>query len=414
MFLAPLSCLPSAASCALSCLGSLACSAITKGNTSDYRVSKLLAVVLQIMSVSLILIIQSTNTSQWLSKIPGVQECGNDNACYSLQIAYRIGFTTACVSGFHLLLSLLGRCFANKALNSFWVFKFLFVIAGSFLLLMVPNKWFTIWEGFANIALSWFLLIQMVWILNFAYTWNDIWVSNAIEDKSVGRSGAGWYIGLLLFSCLFLGVAYTWYGFLFAELGNEHSNKSILALNVGASTFLGFVSLFCPRGGILPSSVIVLYIAWLSWSTVYSAPGIPPTDTRLIIGLTLAMILLIYSSYQMKLPQVAAGAVKDAVKADTLAIQHVEAPVQESMDFGEKPKEQEDSEVGNWGYITLYNSMHLSAACYLMNLSLSWTNSRIGEQNMIAYWVQAISAWSMLTLYAWTLIAPAICTSRQF
>jgi len=402
--------LPSAAACAAGCCGSLACCALKSGNASDYRVSKLLAMLLQITTVSLILVLQSTKTSSWLGSVPGIDECGVDEQCYSLQIAYRLGFTTACVFAFHLVLAMLGRCFANKALNSLWVFKFVFVVGGAAVSMFVPNSFFSGWANVASVLLGWFLLIQMVWIIDFAFGWNDLWLTNAAEDRSAGKSGKGWYVGLLFFSLCFLGGAYTWYGIMFSKYGDDRTDTVILGINIGVSSFLGFISMFSPRGGILPASLVILYIAWLSWSTVVSGDLQVSSDSRLGIGLTLAAIILIYASYQGDAPQVASNDEPvEATVQDPVAA--VEAPAQQTM---EPKKETRNDEVGSWKYIVLFDSMHLSAACYLMNLTLAWTNSSAGIDNLIPYWVQAVSAWTMLLLYSWTLVAPIVCSSRQF
>lgn len=411
-----LSCLPSLASCVVPCLGSLACSAVSKGNTDDYRVSKFLAVLLQAFSVALTLVLQSTDVVEWLGKVPGMRECGKDRGCYSLQIAYRIGFTTACVFAFHLVIGFFGRCFANKIQNSFWIFKFIFVVGGSSLLLLLPNSWFTLWGDVADVTLSLFLVIQLVWVLDFAYGWNDVWIGNAAEDESHGQSGRSWYGGLLICAAAFLGGAYTWYYFLFTGYGEDHSNRLILAINIGASTLLGLVSLFCARGGILPASLLILYIAWLSSSIVFSATGLATTDTRLGVGLALSFILIIYASYQVSLPQMAAEISPTVGNHDPVTAS-AEAPSQESMErgsSGHKDRENSKPEVGGYRIILFMNCMHLSGACYFMNLCLTWSQSTASQTTLIAYWVQTIAAWVALSLYSWVLVAPAVCQTRQF
>jgi hypothetical protein len=132
----------------------------------------------------------------------------------------------------------------------------------------------------------------------------------------------------------------------------------------------------------------------------------------------LAAVVLLYATFQGDVPQVASNEKKE-ITASSDAVNSLEAaPVQESMRATEAtPKtttENKNEAVGSWKYIFIFNSMHLSAACYLMNLTLSWANSSAGLENRISYWVQAVSAWAMLTLYAWTLIAPLICPTREF
>ena len=380
-----------------------------------------MAMLLQIMSTALILILQSTDTTSWLSKVPGIKECGADAGCYSLQLAFRIGFTTAVLFAFQFVLSLLGRCMANKALNSFWVFKFVFVIGGSGLCLLIPNGFFTVWGHIAAVILGWFLLVQMVQVIDFGFAWNDLWVTNAAEDKAAGKSGKAWYIGILVFAVAFLAGAYTWYGILFDKYADFNSNRTILGINVGVSTGLGLFSVFSPRGGILPASLVVLYIAWLSWSTIMSGQTLITSNTQLGIGLALAGVVLIYSSYQASMPQVASNVdipkPADAPAPAAESSDPASAPAQMSaMEKGENKKEEPapKPEVGSARYIMFINSMHLSAACYLMTLCLSWSGSPIGADDMVSYWVHAIAGWVTMLLYGWTLVAPLICSSRQF
>lgn len=411
-------------SCCAGCLGSCACSAMTKGNTSDYRVSKAMAFVFQIVAVSLILIVQSTNMSSWggwLEKIPVINSCGEDYACYARQIAYRIGFAGSCVFAFHLVLSF-GRCCANKVLNSYWVFKFLFLVLGSAAFMFIPNAFFSVWGSIAEIALGWFLLVQMVWVLDFGYSWNDLWLTNARDDKLAGHSGKSWYIGILFFSLAFLAGAYIWFGMSLRSYAGENSNKMILWVNLAVSTVCGVFSLFAPRGGILPASLTILYIAWLSWSICWSGDSTMNTsDARLGTSMALAFVILLYSTIRNDLPQVTSNPETPAIAA---AVPQPEpdaelatgAPGQASMEAGTGKKEKKEikPEEGTWRAIVFLNLMHLSAVSYLMCLCLSWKNSPGGPENMIFYWVQAVAAWTMLVLYAWTLVAPYICTSRQF
>lgn len=381
--------------------------------------------LLQLFATALILVVQATDTPSWLSKVPGIKECGEDSNCYSVQLAYRIGFATACVFAFHMALSMLGRCMANKALNSFWIFKFFFVVGGAAVFLFIPNGFFSVWGDIAGVALGWFLVIQMVWIIDFAFGWNDLWITNAAEDRAAGKSGKSWYIGILIFAVAFLVGSYTIYGILFSEYsGMNEYNRAVLGINVGVSTALGVLSVFSPRGGILPASLVVLYIAWLSWSTMVSGDTLYTSNARMAIGITVAGVILIYSSSQASMPQVASDVEKDQAAAPTVgedvaaASAPAEAPVQEAaMEQGQAQKKKEEPKApkdGSWKLIVLINSMHLSAACYLMTLCLTWKHSTEGGDQRIAYWVQAVAAWAMLLVYAWTLVAPLVCTSRQF
>jgi hypothetical protein len=159
------------------------------------------------------------------------------------------------------------------------------------------------------------------------------------------------------------------------------------------------------------------------------------SDKKLVVGLSLGFGLLTYASYRTKLPQVstkveptkeeshptpqASAPVTVVVEEATTTEATSEAPAQERMEAGisrsnKTPEKESNPEKGGWRALLFINSMHMSAACYFMNLCVSWSHSPKGEDNMISYWVQAVASWTMLSLYAWTLIAPAVCKSRQF
>lgn len=61
--------------------------------------------------------------------------------------------------------------------------KFLLVPGLGFILMFVPNSFFnTLIDVYTGILFI-FIVLQLVVLLDFGYSWNDLWVANAVEDQ---------------------------------------------------------------------------------------------------------------------------------------------------------------------------------------------------------------------------------------
>ncbi len=424
------------------CFGACICTGAKRHNVS-YIMSKTMALIFQFVTVVLILIIQSTDLSSWLDSVSGTDECKTDEECYVRQAAYRVGFSGTLVFLFHLVI-LCFRISSRMLINSYWAGKIVFLVGVSGLFLLVPNVFFSVWGGIAEVLSGGFLFLQMVWILDLGYTWSDKWTSKAQDKKVMNRTWRHLYFGIFSISVGLVVLAYLWFGLsLRASYADLHANRAIMWINLVACTALVVGSIFSPKGSVLPTCLLMLYIAYLSWSIGWSGEGNDnvTSDGRLAVSLILALATLVYATIRTNLPHIRstinfnqdasktvvyppapvsrAGTVADPVaKAVT-----IEAPEQKGMDsvprhstetiVVDKPESEENVDEGTWMEIAYLNVLHITALSYLMSICLSWKKSPQGPDTMVFYWVQAAVGWAMIAIYGWIIFHPLVRTAIQ-
>ncbi|EDO33382.1 predicted protein, partial [Nematostella vectensis] len=128
--------------------------------------------------------------------------------------------------------------------------------------------------GFIGAVL--FILIQVILLVDFAHSWNEIWTSNAEENDS-----KCWYIGLLVFMILFYAAALAGHitGYIFfTESSGCHLNKFFLSFNLILCVIISIISLLPsiqsaqPKSGLLQSSIVSLFTTYLILSALASEP----------------------------------------------------------------------------------------------------------------------------------------------
>lgn len=199
--------------------------------------------------------------------------------------------------------------------NGFWGIKFIVVIGicvGAFFI-HEPFGQFWMWIGlFGGLA---FILIQLVLLIDFAHNWADVWVGNYEETQS-----RGWYAALLsataiqyILSLIGVILLYVYYTVSDDCALNKFfiTFNAILCLLVSILSIAPKVQEAQPRCGLLQSSVVTLYVIYLTWSAVSNNPSevcnpglahILGQDTKTsidktsIVGLVIWMFCILYSS----------------------------------------------------------------------------------------------------------------------
>jgi len=96
------------------------------------------------------------------------------------------------------------------ALHRYWIAKFFGPFLLTCIFLIFPNNWV---DGFpfflpfvAVVVAALFLLLQMMLLLDIGYSWNDIWIENALEDQrnDVEATGRSWFIALIVSGAIFV------------------------------------------------------------------------------------------------------------------------------------------------------------------------------------------------------------------
>lgn len=347
--------------------------------------------------------------------------------------------------------------------NGFWGLKYLLIIGGCVGAFFIKGHEFgDVWMYFGFIGAFLFILVQLVFIIDFAHSWAEVWVAN-MEDSDTNAKGwmaallfctAGMYIAVIT-GIVLLYVYYT--GTYSGECPLHEffiSINLILCIGMSVISILPKIQEYTEKSGLLQAGVISLYVIYLTWSalsnspyeeckanyadilnpsntsttttttTTTPAPGTtdepPPVkpqtgsfDSQSIIGLVIWFLCVLYSSMRSS-TNTAASKLSGAELV--LANDNGESGGAERGEKGHKVWDNEEEEVAySW---SLFHLMFALATLYIMMTLTNWFNPSSDlstfEGNAGAMWVKVVSSWICCALYSWTLVAPAIFTDRDF
>ncbi|XP_043275135.1 serine incorporator 1 isoform X2 [Venturia canescens] len=336
--------------------------------------------------------------------------------------------------------------------NGFWAIKFLLVIGGIIGAFFIPEGSFgPTWMYFGMIGGFCFIIIQLILIVDFAHSWAEAWVGNYEETES-----KGWYAALLSATFINYALSITGIVLLYMYFTLPHdcavhkffiTFNMILCVIVSAVSIMPKVQEYQPRSGLLQSSVVTLYVMYLTWSGVSNSPdrecnpglfdiiagndiktqnGVA-FDKESVIGLVIWFSCVLYSSLRTasksnritmteKVLVQENGAVRNT--GDTSLINNEVNGHNGDEESGGEAKvwdNEEDQVAYSWSFFHL---MFALATLYVMMTLTNWykPNSTLEtlNSNAASMWVKIISSWMCLSLYIWSLVAPAVFTNRDF
>ncbi|KAK2575496.1 hypothetical protein KPH14_011220 [Odynerus spinipes] len=204
--------------------------------------------------------------------------------------------------------------------NGFWAIKYLLIIGGIIGAFFIPEKSFgTTWMYFGMIGGFFFIIIQLILIVDFAHSWADAWVGNYEETES-----KSWYAALFGATLFNYAIAIT--GVVLLYVYSTHPsdcalNKFFISFNLILCIIISIISILPsvqkhqPHSGLLQPSIVSLYVIYLTWSGISNSPdrncnpgffGIISNDSHVdsrvnfdkesIIGLIIWFSCVLYSS----------------------------------------------------------------------------------------------------------------------
>ncbi|KAJ8961093.1 hypothetical protein NQ318_008769 [Aromia moschata] len=327
--------------------------------------------------------------------------------------------------------------------NGFWGIKYLLVIGGIIGAFFIPEGTFGVtWMYFGLIGGFGFIIIQLILIVDFAHSWAEAWVGNYEETES-----KGWYFALIGVTLLNYAISITGIVLLYVFFTTSSScdlNKFFISINLILCVIASAVSILpavqdkFPRSGLLQSSVVTLYVVYLTWSAVANSseecnPGLwgifgikSSNKTNFdVIGLMIWMGCVLYSSLRSASNSSKITMSERMLTKDNGAVRGygsgnlVENEGADGDDGGESGKKVWDNEDESVAYSwSFFHVMFALATLYVMMTLTNWykPNSSLEQFNYNAgsMWVKAISSWLCLALYGWTLIAPVALPDREF
>lgn len=373
--------------------------------------------------------------------IPGVENQVNCDVIVGYKAVYRMCFALAC---FYFLFSvIMFRVRSSKdprgvIQNGFWFFKFLILVGISVGAFFIPDGTFhTVWFHFGMAGSFFFILIQLVLLIDFAHSWNKSWV-----EKNEESDNKRWFAGLLSFTVLHYVLAFiavVLFYIYYAQPDECTEHKVFISLNLIFSVIISIVSILPkvqeaqPYSGLLQSSLISLYTMYITWSAmsnnpnqkcnpsllsiVTATPGssggrVQWWDAQGIVGLIIFVFCTLY------------GVISSSSKAKVSKLMSLEEGADSSDEAGEEagedgPRKVVDNEQEGVAYS--YSFFHFQlflASLYIMMTLTNWyhpdTATQAMQSTMPTVWVKMTSSWLGLSLYLWTLIAPLIFPDRDF
>ncbi|CAG4963029.1 unnamed protein product [Parnassius apollo] len=315
--------------------------------------------------------------------------------------------------------------------NGFWGIKYLIVIGSIIGAFFIPEGQFaSTWMVFGMIGGFCYIIIQLILIIDFAHTWAEKWVSYYEESES-----RGWYAALLIsmltcFALTLTGIVLL-YVYYTRPSGCDLSKffisfNLILVVMASAISIMPSVQEHQPRSGLLQSSVVSLYVMYLTWSALSNSSGEcnasisgdekTSFDKQSIIGLIIWTCSVLYSSFRT------ASSSSRITMSDHILAKDGNAGYDSiEGDGGEAGRGEEtkvfDNEGDGVAYSwTFFHVMFALATLYVMMTLTNWYNpsSQLSKENVASMWIKITSSWLCIGLYVWTLVAPAMFPDRDF
>ncbi|XP_041843253.1 serine incorporator 2 [Melanotaenia boesemani] len=377
--------------------------------------------------------------------IPGIDNHVNCDVIVGYKSVYRMCFAMACFFFFFSAIMIRVRNSKDPRAaiqNGFWFFKFLILVGITVGAFFIPDGTFhTVWFYFGLVGSFSFILIQLILLIDFAHSWNKIWVENAEETGN-----KCWFAGLLSFTVLHYALAFTavvlFYVY-YTQTDDCTEHKVFISLNLIFCIIISIVSILPkiqdvqPHSGLLQASLISLYTMYVTWSAMTNNPNrkcnpsllslvsnvsttvtsgdSPPGpvqwwDAQGIVGLIIFLFCTLYASIRSS---------SNAQVNKLMQTEEGRGSGGEGVVGEDGIRRAVDNEEEAVSYSYSFFHFHLClASLYIMMTLTNWyqpdTTMQSMQSSMPAVWVKMSSSWLGLGLYLWTLIAPVIFPDRDF
>lgn len=300
-----------------------------------------------------------------------------------------------------------------------WVAKIFVWAVVIVLMFFLPNVVITVYETLAKFGSGFFLLVQVVLLLDFTHTWNDAWVEKD-EQK--------WYIALMTITVIsylgtyaFSGVLFLW----FNPSGHDCGLNVFFIVMTMILAFIFAVVALHPQvnGSLLPASVISLYCAYICYTGLSSEPRdyacnglhrhVKQVSTgTLVLGMLTTVLSVVYSA-------VRAGSSTSFLSPPSSPRAGSTKPLIASSDVESANENKKDGEARPVSYSYMFFHLIFAlASMYSAMLLTGWTDSSDESQlidvGWTSVWVRICTEWATAALYIWTLVAPLVLPDREF
>ncbi|KAF7209022.1 serine incorporator 3 isoform X1 [Nothobranchius furzeri] len=442
---------------------------LCRPSSRNSSVSRIIYSFILLLGTIVCCIMLSPGVEQQLKRIPGVCEDGAGSSVPGLKAhlncemfvgykaVYRFCFGMSMwFLGFSILLMNIKTSRDPRAAihNGYWFCKLVSLVVVTVGAFYIPDGPFTYtWYVVGSCGAFFFILIQLVLLVDFTHSWNESWVQNMEKGNS-----RGWYAALLTVMILNYITSLTAVVLCFvfyAQPDGCFINKFFIGFNTLLCVVASVVSVlhkvqeFQPRSGLLQSSFISLYTMFLTWSAMTNEPDrecnpsllsifqqiasptlAPPEienqtavliigneepalaspylqwwDAQSIVGLVIFVLCILYSSIRSsntsQVNKLTMATKQSAILAEGEGSRDLSEPMGPTVQYS----------------YPFFHFMLFLASLYIMMTLTNWY-SPDADYNITSkwptVWVKISSSWLCWALYLWTLVAPMILTNRDF
>jgi len=321
---------------------------------------------------------------------------------------------------------------------------FFFLVVGSF---FVSDEVFNndVYIGVARFVSFIFLVLQVLVLIDFAYTWNDTWLERSDVDNDFADGSKGWYYALIfimfsLFIAAFAGIICL---FVFYQ-GCQHTTwftaTTLILICISIGLVVGREILFdLDQESLAPAAVVASYAAFLTWSAAQSNPNDPDNclpeyadsvgdnGLEVFLGVLIGTGTLIWTAFTVSnnAASLLGGGGATTETAFSSGGGGEGGIYAVGTDESGKEIMARDTEGYNDGdegssndKLWVFHAIMITASFYMSMVLTNWGVSEVavasgdigdGELSM---WVKIAATWGALLLYIWTLLAPYFMPDR--
>ncbi|XP_015958674.1 uncharacterized protein LOC107482665 [Arachis duranensis] len=358
-----------------------------------------------------------------LEKLPWIDSSdAQTKEWYQIQAVLRVSLGN-CLFFSILALIMIGVKDQNDRRDSWhhggWTVKMVIWLLLVILSFFLPDVIILAYGFISKFGAGFFLLIQVILLLDFTHTWNDAWVAKD-EQK--------WYIALLAVSITCYIGAYVLSGILFIWFDPSGYDCGLNVFFLIMTMILAFVFAVIAlhpqvNGSLLPASVISLYCAYVCYTGLSSEPhdyecnGLNKSRAvstgTLVLGMLTTVLSVLYSAVRAGSSTALLASPPSSPKSGGNK-PLLEAELEEGKS---KKGEEKESKPVSYSY-SFFHLIFALASMYSAMLLSGWTStsdsSDLIDVGWTSVWVRIGTEWATAGLYIWTLLAPFLFPDREF
>lgn len=288
------------------------------------------------------------------------------------------------------------------------------------------------YRDFARVASFFFLVVQILLLIDFGYRCNE-WLVEMDEKSESEHPCWNWKMAIIAAAVgLYSGSIAMWVvvSNSFGKLQPSHTpdgscapQQVVISFTIILTIALSIVSCtkIAPHGTLLTSAVVTIYASYLCYSALASHPDANcnpwagRTDgsvTDLLVGFLVFAVSMASTAWSLT------GS-KDAIIGKSSG-----SDLTAALETGTNPSDatpsptDDEEEVGreSWWY---YHLMMVVCTFYMAMLLTDWSDQSVDgapsgssgslgahSVSLTNFWVKICSQWVCLSMYAWTLLAP--------